>query len=62
MQKWFVMIAVEAFTTVAVMADSEEEAKDLAISKVDHPRVCHQCSQDLDVGDPIEAIEAWTDD
>lgn len=58
MSTYSVVISVDASIVVKVEADSEAEAKEKAFEQSSSPRLCHRCSHDLQLGDPIEALEA----
>ena len=59
MKKWNVSMTVDATINVEVEAESEEEAKRKALETASRPGLCHQCSRELDIGDVLEAIEAY---
>lgn len=54
LKKYRVNFLVDATTFVVVEAANEEHAKELAWEQVENPCLCHQCSNDLDVGDAYE--------
>lgn len=61
MSTWFVTVTFDASKTVEVEAETADEAKDKAM---EHPEIgsvclCHQCSREVELGDPIEAVDAW---
>lgn len=58
MGTWAVTMRVDATVTFEVDADTEDEARDKAISSVPHPRLCHQCGKELDVGDILDIVDA----
>lgn len=62
MAKWNVTVLVDASVNVEVEADTEEEAKDKALQKAPTPNICHQCSDELEVGEPFEAAYAYKED
>jgi hypothetical protein len=64
MPKYHVTFIVDATTYVQVEADNEEQAKEKAWEQVDHPCLCYQCSNDLEVGDIVElhSCEVMEDD
>ena len=59
MPKYRVTMLVDATVDVVVEAESEEEAKDKALINAYAPTLCHQCSDDLEVGDVISAHSAY---
>jgi|GEM_PF-6084782 len=58
MNRYSVLITVDASISVEVEAENEEQAKDLALEKAHRPCICHQCSSKVYVGEIIDAIEA----
>jgi len=58
MPKYSVLISVDASITVEVEAPDEETAKELAFNTAECPSVCHYCSKYIQVGEPLEALEA----
>jgi hypothetical protein len=58
MRRYSVIITVDASVTVEVDAENEEQAKELAMEQASHPCICHQCSNEIDIGDLQDAIEA----
>jgi hypothetical protein len=59
MAKWTVLVTYDASRTFEVDAESEEAAKEKAMEMAGLASVCHQCSNEIEVGDAIEAVEAW---
>jgi hypothetical protein len=57
MKRWIVMFALEASMSVDVEADTQEEAEKKAWKKAEFPTLCHQCSDQFDLGDPIAITE-----
>jgi hypothetical protein len=55
MTKYRVTILHDACTSHEVTADSETSAVDLALDDA-HVTLCHQCSNEMDLGDPICAV------
>ena len=55
--KYRVIFTVDATCSVEVEADSEEEAKEKAWEEASAPTVCHQCSNELEVGDIMDCID-----
>jgi len=51
MAKYSVTLLVDASVTVAVVADSEEEAIAFAEEIAETPCLCHHCASQMDVGD-----------
>lgn len=58
MSRWQVVITVDASICVEVEADDAEQAKDRAWEQASVPGICHQCSDDITLGDLLEAVEA----
>jgi len=58
MGKWRVFVTVDASVVLEVEADTEEQAKEAAMDEVGSPCLCHHCSYKIELGDPMEAIEA----
>lgn len=58
MKKWIVLVTYDASRSFEVDADTEDEAKEKAISESGVVCLCHHCSHQIDVGDPIDAVEA----
>ena len=56
MKKYRATIFVDANVTVEVDANSEEEAKNLAMDTAEIPCLCHQCDKKLDVGDFLDVV------
>lgn len=52
--KWHVCMVVDASFVYDVEADSEEEAKEIAMQEAHRPGAA-----DLDIGEILEACEAW---
>lgn len=60
--KYRVMFTVDATVSVVVDADNEEAAKEKAWEVAAHPCLCHQCADELEVGDLLEIIDVTKDD
>lgn len=58
MNKYAVIITVDASVCVEVEAENEEQAKELALNKVETPCLCHQCAREVQIGDILDAVEA----
>ena len=58
MSKYTVILSVHASISVDVEADSEEQAKELALKKADCPTLCHYCADKIEIGDVDEALDA----
>jgi len=58
-KKYRVTLLVDATTIVEVEAKSKKEAMEKAMEEADRPCLCHQCSDRVDTGDIIKAIEAY---
>lgn len=58
MPTYTVTVSVDACVNVDVEADDEAQAKEKAMETVGRPHLCHQCARELQLGDPMEAIEA----
>lgn len=58
-KRFVVCISVDASITIEVDAENEEQAKELAMERVYVPGLCHQCAHQIEIGEPIEALEAW---
>jgi hypothetical protein len=56
--KWAVSVRYDASTTIVVEASSAEDAKEKAMQSA-YVSLCHQCAKELDLGDPVEATDAW---
>ncbi len=61
MPKFNVTVLVDATTTIEIEANDPLEARELAIGAAS-VCLCHQCSDSLDVGDPIRVIEVCDED
>lgn len=61
MTTWHVCITYDASVVVEVEAETEEEAKEKAFDNA-HVSLCHHCAHELDLGDPVDAVEAWKSD
>jgi hypothetical protein len=57
--KWHVCVLYDASVTVEVEADTEEEAKEKAMDQAGGISLCHQCSDEIELGDALEAKDAW---
>lgn len=57
MPKYSVMLLVDASITFKVEAESAEQAAELAMAQAPNPSVCHQCSDEVSVGEIIEVAE-----
>ena len=58
MKTYSVLITFDASIVVKVEANSEEEAKEIAMEVADAPSICHHCAQHVEVGDLLQAVEA----
>lgn len=59
MPNYEVCVVVDASVTVDIDADTPEEATELAEDQVlrkGYASLCHQCSRNLNMGDPIGAV------
>lgn len=61
-KKWRVLVAVDATVSVVVEAATEAEALEKGLDAAERPCICHQCSDQLEVGDCIRALEATEED
>ena len=59
MRKWVVIVSYDACRAVEVKANSEEDAKRIALDLAPGVHLCHQCSDHVDIGEPVDAIDAW---
>ena len=50
-KKYSVQFEVYASTVVIVEAESEEQAREIALQNAYAPCLCHQCSDDVEIGD-----------
>lgn len=57
--KYMVCVLIDASKTIEVEAESPEEAKEKAMNEIGVPSICHQCSREVELGDPIEASDVW---
>ena len=57
MSKWVAIFTVDASTVVEVEADTQEQAEEKAWENIGRPRLCHQCGDELDIGDVIDLVE-----
>ena len=57
MSKYRVLVTLDASTSVVVEADSEEQAKELAMEEATGCSLCYHCSRQVSLGDPLDAIE-----
>lgn len=58
MSKYYCTVLFDASKNVEVEASTPEEAANIAEEKVGHASLCHQCSRELDVGDPL-GVHVW---
>lgn len=58
MKKWRVSILHDACTSVEVEAETEEEAKAKAMDEAESVCLCWSCSKKIEIGDPMEAVNA----
>lgn len=56
-KKYRVLISVDATVSVVVDANSEAEAKEKAMEVADRPSICHQCSDQVEIGDLIDVLD-----
>lgn len=56
MPKYSVTIPIYSFMTVEVEADNKKEAINKALDDAMPPCLCHQCSDDLEVGEIAEDL------
>lgn len=56
-KKYRVFISVDATVSVVVDANSEAEAKEKAMEVADRPCICHQCSDQVEIGDLIDVLD-----
>lgn len=56
MNKYSVSIIFDASKCVEVNAESPEEALGLAYDDAGYPSLCHQCSDEVEMGDAVRAI------
>ena len=59
MEKWHVCVTFDASYVYEVEAETKQEALDLGLQAARTPNLCNQCSRHLDLGDPLEAVDAW---
>ena len=57
LKKYSCSFSVDASIVVEVEAHTKKEAKEKAWEKAYAPRICHQCSRGLSVGDVIALVE-----
>lgn len=62
MPKWNVCVLYDASKTIQVDADTEGEAMQKAMDIAENICLCHQCSDHIEIGDPIRAVDAFLDD
>lgn len=54
MPQYRVTFLVDASVSILVDAENEEQAKEKAWEEASSPTLCHQCSDELEVGDITE--------
>lgn len=57
MPKYRVTVLVDATVSVEVEAANEDEAREKGLLEAPTPCICHQCSRELEVGEPYEVAE-----
>lgn len=64
MKKWNVWLTVGASVLVEVLAETEEQAKKIALDTADYSGLCWQCANELEVGDitGVSEVELVYDD
>lgn len=60
--RYGVSYTVDATAVVFVEADSIEDAKAKGEQIMRAPTLCHHCSRVIQIGDPLEVIDAWEDE
>lgn len=58
MKTWNVCVTFDCSHVVEVQAETKEAAMEKAMLEAD-AYLCSQCSEDLTLGDPVEAVDAW---
>jgi hypothetical protein len=57
MKTYSVLITVDASIVVKVEANSEEEAKEIAMEVAETPSICHHCTRRVEVGELLQVVE-----
>jgi len=60
--KYFVTFEVYASTTIEIAADSEEEARIIALDTYHCPSLCHHCARELEIHDVGEITDIQEDE
>ena len=58
MKKYHVAMPFYATAFIKVEAENEEEAIEKAEREIGYPTLCHQCSHDVEMGEPNYEVEA----
>lgn len=63
MSEFYVSVPVWAFVGAKVDAANEEEAREKAEKLIGTPRLCHQCSREIEINDlDWDNVEVWKTD
>ncbi len=62
MPKFRVLFSVDATVSVTVEATNRGAAQEKAWDVVERPCICHQCSDELEVGDVLDILEVVSDE
>jgi|GEM_PF-3172639 len=54
--KYAVTVCIDSSRSATIEADSPEQAADKAMDELGYPSICHQCANELEVGDAIGAL------
>ena len=57
-----VTIVHDACTTHEIEADSPKEAADKAMGEVSNVSLCHQCSHEIDLADPVRVVCVYNEE
>ena len=61
MGTWYVCVTYDASKTIKVKAETDDEARQKALDKAGQISLCHQCSGEIEIGDPLEVKDSWQD-
>lgn len=57
--RYMVCVTFDASKTIEVEAKNPEDAKEKAMEEVVRPSICHQCSDEIEIGEALEAVDVW---
>ena len=57
MKRWRVFFSIGASTAVEVEADTRQGAIDRAYEEACPPTLCHHCSDRIELGDIVDAVD-----